>query len=111
MLEKGESGLRCRLPAVRRTASQFRLAAWAFSKSPSDSSTLRILARFSGLGGTRGSRHTGSSNPISAMAAFTGMGLDSTKLISISGRYLRCNSRAAERSEEHTSELQSRQYL
>jgi len=31
------------------------------------------------LGGTSGKRHTGSSNPISAIAAFTGMGFDSTK--------------------------------
>ena len=39
-------------------------------------------------GGTSGKRHTGSSKPISAIAAFTGIGFDSTKLISINGELL-----------------------
>jgi len=38
----------------------------------------------SSFGGTSGKRHTGLSKPISANAAFTGIGFDSTKLISMS---------------------------
>ena len=40
------------------------------------SSTASIFARFAATAGTIGSRHTGSSNPISAIAAFTGIGFD-----------------------------------
>ena len=50
------------------------------------SSTFSIFARFSGLGAHMGRRNTGSSSPISPIAAFTGIGFDSTKLMSISGR-------------------------
>ncbi len=39
--------------------------------------------RLSGLGGHMGSRKTGSSSPISPIAAFTGRGLDSMKLMSM----------------------------
>ena len=53
---------------------------------PSVSSTFSIFARLAGLGGHIGSRHTGSSNPISAIAAFTGIGFDSTKFTSMSGK-------------------------
>src|SRR6266849_1293896 len=55
-------------------------------------------AGFSAFGRTRGRRHTGSSKPISAIAAFTGMGLDSTKFISISGWKRRWTSRAPAKS-------------
>ena len=44
-----------------------------------------------------GSRHTGSSRPINAIAAFTGIGLVSTKFTFISGRYLRLHLRAPRR--------------
>jgi len=45
-----------------------------------------MRARLAGLGGVIGKRYTGSSSPISPIAAFTGIGLDSTKLTFMSGR-------------------------
>ena len=63
-------------------------------RRPKHSSTPRIFSSFSGCGAQRGSRHTGSSSPMAAIAAFTGMGFDSMKFTSISGRYLRCRRRA-----------------
>ena len=45
-----------------------------------------------------GRRQTGSSRPISAIAAFTGIGLDSTKLMFMSGRNFAWISRAAAKS-------------
>src|SRR5271167_47194 len=67
-------------------------AAWAVTSGrvavlsrSSDSITARMRASFSAFGVTSGRRHTASSKPISAMAAFTGMGFDSTKFTSISG--------------------------
>ena len=72
---------------------------------PALSSTCSILAWLAGLGGTIGRRQTGSSRPISAMAALTGMGFDSTKLISISGRYWRCRSCGRRRNRSPEREL------
>ncbi len=53
-----------------------------------------FLRDFRALGATSGRRQTGSSRPISAMAALAGPGFDSMKFISMSGRYCFCSSRA-----------------
>jgi len=75
-----------------QSAAQVRLATWTLSSSASDSSTLRIFATFSVRGGTSGSRQTGSSKPISAIPALTGVGLVSIKFTSISGNSFRSKS-------------------
>ena len=62
--------------------------------SPSDSSTRTNCFLVFGRGAKSGKRHTGSSNPIAAMAAFTGW-IRFDELTSISGRYLRCSRRAS----------------
>src|SRR5271170_6509650 len=71
---------------------------FACARRPQDSRTASIFARLSGEGGVMGNRHTGSSKPIMAIAAFTGIGFDSTKLISISGNHSRCSARAPAKS-------------
>src|SRR5215475_15515528 len=77
-------------PVDGRIILQFAVLAAAtatLSTISSDSRTARIFSRFSALGATMGNRQTGSSSPIKLIAAFTGIGFDSTKLISISVRY------------------------
>ncbi len=58
------------------------------------------LGEIFNAGRHHGSRNTGWSSPISAMPAFTGVGLVSTKLTSSSGSHLRCMARAAAKSPE-----------
>src|SRR5262249_60059816 len=85
------------LPAAVRTTLQFAELAAAtatFSNISNDSRTARILCRFSAFGATIGSLQTGSNNPIKLIAAFTGIGFDSTKLISINARYFLNRTRA-----------------
>src|SRR5258707_1259358 len=81
--------------AEHRREIQFDLATWTLSRRFRDSRTPRMRSRFSGLGETSGRRQTGWSKPISASAAFTGMGLDSTKLMSIKERYWKWRRRAS----------------
>ena len=69
-----------------------------FFRRPVSLSTFRIFVRDSARGGTIGSRYVSSINPIAAIAAFTGIGLDSTKLISINGSSAACIWRAAAKS-------------
>src|SRR6266849_1813032 len=88
------------LPAEHRREIQFDLAAWTLSWRLRESRTARMRARFSGLRETSGKRQTGWSKPISASACFTGMGLDSTKLMSIKERYWKWRRRASEKSPE-----------
>ena len=80
---------------VRRRVLGRRLVEKAFdlslqpARSPAGrhaSSTFSIFAWLAAFGGHIGSRHTGCSSPISAIAAFTGIGFDSTKFTFISGR-------------------------
>ena len=54
-----------------------------------------------------GRRHTGSSSPIRAIAAFTGIGFVSRKFTSISGKYLRWISRAPAKSPVSASRVSS----
>src|SRR5258705_3850737 len=85
-------------PADDRTTLQFAAltaATVTLSRSSSDSSTARIFCKLSAFGATSGNRHTGSSKPIKLIAAFTGIGFDSTQLISIKGKYFRWITHAA----------------
>src|SRR5580692_8227638 len=75
-----------------RQHALFHAAAWAVARvcvaacsRSSDSKTARMRVSLSAFGATSGRRHTASSKPICAMAAFTGIGFDSTKFTSISG--------------------------
>src|SRR5581483_148350 len=64
------------------------------ASTPTDAAIFSSLARFSGFIPHSGGREFSSMRPIMASTAFTGMGFDSMKLPSISGRYLRCKRRA-----------------
>src|ERR1700719_1840464 len=87
-------------PAEYQREIQFDLATWTLSMRLRDSSTARIRARFSGFGETSGRRQTGWSRPISASGAFTEMGFDTTKFISMRERYRKCRRRASAKSPE-----------
>src|SRR5262249_20760019 len=70
----------------------------AVFSNPRSFSTFAIFCFDSGFGETIGRRYTSSSRPIAAIAAFTGIGFASTKLISISGRMRVWIARAAAKS-------------
>src|ERR1700722_647890 len=86
--------------AEHRREIQFDLATWTLSMRLRDSRTARMRARLSGFGETSGRRQTAWSRPISASAAFTGIGFDSTKLMSIKERYWKWRRRASAKSPE-----------
>src|SRR6267154_2034286 len=100
MIERASDAPPYKRTAERQKELQFDLATWTLSMRLRDSRTARMRARFSGLGETSGRRQTGWRRPISASADFTGMGLDSTKLMSIKARYWKWRRRASAKSPE-----------
>lgn len=81
-LKTGTGGLRGRRRP--RACPTVHSQALTPESSPSDSSTDSIFCCEAGWGATSGRRHTGSINPMRASANFTGPGLVSIKLISMS---------------------------
>ena len=96
---RGGSALRCKRRAFGRRAAS--ISACNAHCSPAGR---RIPAPFRcSRGSPRWAAPSAGDKPVpagpsSAIAAFTGMGFDSMKLMSISGRYLRCTARAAAKS-------------